>query len=170
MSRAIVVNQSDSGTYINLTIKAIQDAACNVGLRRGVSVALSGHLLPQIQSRIANAGGPLYNSANIQTVMDDPPFDVSGKVTMMSGGKQLPHAWMEEEGSDGLPGGVISPRPENPIQRLVWRDPVSGELIFARQVYHRGKHYMANGARAAAPGAYLAIVQEIAVETRKVLK
>lgn len=67
------------------------------------------------------------------------PGEVKGKVTMQKPGRrQLAYAWIEEK------GGVILPKPSNRLQRLVWMDKFTGRLIFARRVYHRGKHYMEN--------------------------
>jgi hypothetical protein len=66
---------------------------------------------------------------------------IQGKVTMKNRADgQLPYAWMREM------GGVIYPKPENPIGRLVWTDEETGDLIFARRVTQAGSHYMEGAA------------------------
>lgn len=68
---------------------------------------------------------------------------LQGKVTMKDPADgQLPYAWMREE------GGTIVPRPENRIGRLVWEDPDTGEVIFAKRVEQEGSHYMRGSAEA----------------------
>ena len=90
---------------------------------------------------MANQDGALARSMTTEMIKEDPTVMFQGKVTMMKDGKQLPYAWMEEK------GGIIKPRPENRLQRLVWTDSETGQLIFAKQVTHKGKNYMTLGAK-----------------------
>lgn len=104
----------------------------------------------EARNNIAVDGGALQRSEWDGVTNISPAASmVQGKVTMQApGGTQLPYAWMEEE------GGEIVPRPENVRGLLAWQDRGTGQWIFARRVYHKGKHYMANalqstGSRAA---------------------
>lgn len=100
----------------------------------------TGVLGGEVRNNIAVDEGNLQRS-EWDGVTDIRPTEsmVQGKATMKAPGKtQLPYAWMEEE------GGWIFPKISNRIQRLVWTDKTTGAVIFARKVYHKGKHYMAN--------------------------
>ena len=120
-----------------------RDEMCGEDLRNGVWDCL-GVIKQNSLFHMANQAGPLAQSMT-EVMLPEQPFAlVQGKVTMMKEGKQLPYAWMEEK------GGIIKPRPENRIQRLVWVGE-DGRLIFARQVTHVGKNYMELGAKESLP-------------------
>lgn len=134
------ISEHQQGHQIMATfLMTARDAICGERTQAAVFDCL-GVIKQNSLFHMANQDGPLARSMNEQMLPEQPNVLIQGKVTMMKDGKQLPYAWMEEK------GGVIVPRPENPIQRLVWEDE-SGKLIFAKRVTHIGKDYMGQGAR-----------------------
>ena len=127
--------------HLDVTVRRLKNARGeNLVLRavHGMEDGL-GILAAETKNRMGVDTGALLESQwHGITNINPGKFEVTGKVTMQRpGSRQLPYAWIEEE------GGWIFPKPQNRLQRLVWRDEHTGQLIFAKRVYHPAKHYMA---------------------------
>lgn len=96
----------------------------------------TGDLGAEAKNNMGVESGALVES-EWDGVTDLTPTSVTGKVTMQAPGKrQLPYAWIEEE------GGFIVPRPENRRGVLAWFDKNDGTWHHAKIVYHKAKHYL----------------------------